>query len=759
MEILPDRAVVGNLIFKKGSNQNLVQSRYGHYLLDLGSEDRKLANYLKSGWIMDSQDFHDTYAIFDFSHSSGFEKQFLISWSEQHVEVKCDFTAPERIIINNNIAPGGTNRDIDNGWAVPDASDVLTGDFAYPGSYRQLYPATSGGWGTPFDAWLALWDEQADEVYGFTFSSDYNVQIGEDYYTTHCKFKIPAGSSTLAFHVRKPKTEPPHEAISALKAKPVFSFIKQVDQRFTGADAILTYTIECTNIGSGQATQTLIEDILPPELTYLDGTATSGGAYEPSTRTLSWDIGSLDAGGPAQQVSFQAQVNSRTVDLRPDNSLKVRVQASIDASGKVTWVFNSLDPYTGQPPEDPQAGFLPPITDSGYEIGWVTYRVKPKTNLATGARISNQSFVKFDVGPWKPAPPNPDSEIPGYGPWVNTIESGRPSSLIDALAEYQETPSFQMSWSGTDDAGGSGVRDYTIYVSDSGGQYQQWLSHTTSTSAMFEGIPGHTYRFYSIATDNVGNVEGAPNEPDAVTTIREQSSSTTLLQTVNYNFGDPPPGFNMDNFPIYRYWMNVQIENIGEGDAFNVTASISSWPPNAIIANCEGDVTVGDIPAGSSAWSTDTYTIELDLMQPGPGADQGITWRIEYDDSSGGHHIIENVPEFPPAPSLNRRAQWFLVVPKPKLYQNYPNPWNPETWIPYQIASPSDVRIRIYNLKGQLVKTLDLGSQLPGFYLGKAKAAYWNGRNEAGETVSSGIYFYQIQAGKFNAIKKMVILK
>jgi len=233
-----------------------------------------------------------------------------------------------------------------------------------------------------------------------------------------------------------------------------------------------------------------------------------------------------------------------------------------------------------------------------------------------------------------------------------------------------------------------------------------------------------------------------------------------ILRTVDYRFGDPSPGFNMDNFPIYRYWMNVKVENTGDGNAFNVAASISSWPPNASLPIPDVDVTVGDIPAGNSAWSSDTYTIELDLMQPGGGADQGITWTIEYDDNGGGHHVIEDVPEFPPAaPSINRRAQWFVVIPQPKLYQCYPNPFNPDTWIPYQLSKDTEVVIRIYNLSGQLIKKIELGSKPRGFYIEKDKAAYWNGCNEAGETVSSGLYFYQIQAGDFQAVRKMVILK
>jgi hypothetical protein len=93
------------------------------------------------------------------------------------------------------------------------------------------------------------------------------------------------------------------------------------------------------------------------------------------------------------------------------------------------------------------------------------------------------------------------------------------------------------------------------------------------------------------------------------------------------------------------------------------------------------------------------------------------------------------------------------------LLPNYPNPFNPETWIPYQIREPADVMIRIYSTSGQLVRTLDLGQRAAGFYLGHTRAAHWDGHNDAGEKVSSGIYFYQIKAGDFNAMRKMVIVK
>ena len=103
---------------------------------------------------------------------------------------------------------------------------------------------------------------------------------------------------------------------------------------------------------------------------------------------------------------------------------------------------------------------------------------------------------------------------------------------------------------------------------------------------------------------------------------------------------------------------------------------------------------------------------------------------------------------------------WAIEIPtKSTLLQNFPNPFNPETWIPYKLAFASNVDIQIYNEKGQLVRRLSLGRKEAGYYLDRASAAYWDGRNELGEPVSSGIYFYRIQAGEFYAVRKMVISK
>ncbi len=93
------------------------------------------------------------------------------------------------------------------------------------------------------------------------------------------------------------------------------------------------------------------------------------------------------------------------------------------------------------------------------------------------------------------------------------------------------------------------------------------------------------------------------------------------------------------------------------------------------------------------------------------------------------------------------------------LLPNFPNPFNPETWIPYQLAEAAHVRIRIYDIAGHLVRTLDLGTKPAGSYLSRESAAYWDGRNDMGEAVSSGTYFYTLQIEDFSDTHKMFIQK
>ena len=109
-----------------------------------------------------------------------------------------------------------------------------------------------------------------------------------------------------------------------------------------------------------------------------------------------------------------------------------------------------------------------------------------------------------------------------------------------------------------------------------------------------------------------------------------------------------------------------------------------------------------------------------------------------------------------------RFLEQLLAVLTPKetaLLPNYPNPFNPETWIPYHMAQGAEVEITIYDSMGVRVRRLTLGYQAPGYYADRGRAAYWDGRNEDGESVASGVYFYQLRAGDYAAARRMVIVK
>jgi len=109
--------------------------------------------------------------------------------------------------------------------------------------------------------------------------------------------------------------------------------------------------------------------------------------------------------------------------------------------------------------------------------------------------------------------------------------------------------------------------------------------------------------------------------------------------------------------------------------------------------------------------------------------------------------------------NLQKLLESITVPKKTMLLTNYPNPFNPETWIPFHLAEPTDVILTIYAANGTKVRTLMLGHQTTGVYQSRGRAAYWNGKNDVGESVASGIYFYTFTAGDFSTTRKMLLMK
>jgi hypothetical protein len=119
----------------------------------------------------------------------------------------------------------------------------------------------------------------------------------------------------------------------------------------------------------------------------------------------------------------------------------------------------------------------------------------------------------------------------------------------------------------------------------------------------------------------------------------------------------------------------------------------------------------------------------------------------------------DNSPVYRRGILMLERLLMVLIPKETALLPNYPNPFNPETWIPYQLAKPADVTLHIYAADGALVRTLALGHQPAGVYHSESHAAYWDGKNELGEPVASGVYFYTLTTDNFTATRKMLIRK
>ncbi|MFZ2899602.1 MAG: hypothetical protein WA004_13310 [Saprospiraceae bacterium] len=223
------------------------------------------------------------------------------------------------------------------------------------------------------------------------------------------------------------------------------------------------------------------------------------------------------------------------VDMRPDYNYIVNVEGTLNPfTREVYWIHRTLDPETLDLPDDPQAGYLPPIDPEGYFIGWVNFSVSPFDSLASGTVFENQARVNFDgIGPWGPAPP--------YGPYKNTYDFDAPESqILPATIQVNDT-TLLVSWSGND-GDGCGIGLYDIYASKNSDPFEVWLRRTPQTSGEFIGEAGYEYCFYSIAIDKVGNTEETPDSPDycaQISSAKERlSSGYELFQNAPNPFGN-----------------------------------------------------------------------------------------------------------------------------------------------------------------------------------------------------------------------------
>ena len=288
------------------------------------------------------------------------------------------------------------------------------------------------------------------------------------------------------------------------------------------------------------------------------------------------------------------------------------------------------------------------------------------------------------------------------------------------------------------------VTSLRFKIADTDGLHQAHLIIPTVVGDPADGVKLHGCK----------SLDGEMNRIEFITTgLTTAAANEVILRVidVNGNFTQETYSIHVDN--VLRVDVNGDgIVNVD--DLVLVAASFGqSRTPGAVLnsdINSDGIVDVDDLLLVVAA-------LQSSATAP-PAHSQPLTANLQRWIAEAKQRNLRD-ETFQKGIAMLEQLLVALRPTEAVLLANYPNPFNPETWIPYRLAEPADVRLTIYDTKGRTVRQLDLGHQPAGYYTDQNRAAYWDGRNERGGSVTSGVYFYQLRAGDYTALRRMVILK
>ncbi len=259
-----------------------------------------------------------------------------------------------------------------------------------------------------------------------------------------------------------------------------------------------------------------------------------------------------------------------------------------------------------------------------------------------------------------------------------------------------------------------------------------------------------SYTFSNVTSDHSISVTFKPNSY-VIIARAEKNGTITPSGAVEVIFGSSQT-FTIKADAGYRI-SDVIVDGISQGALNTYTFSNVKSIHTISVKFAEGCL-LGDVNGDGKIGSDDAIiALQIAVGAINPTPQQLCSADMNNDGKVNSNDVIMIIRKSAGLSAPAKLPQYS------ELMQNFPNPFNPETWIPYQIDEPAKVIIRIYNNTGKLIRELDLGYKLPGIYKTRSESAYWDGKDEFGEYSASGVYYYSIQADRFHATKKMVIMK
>ena len=281
-------------------------------------------------------------------------------------------------------------------------------------------------------------------------------------------------------------------------------------------------------------------------------------------------------------------------------------------------------------------------------------------------------------------------------------------------------------------------------VADTDGLHQAHLIIPTATGDPADGTKLHGCKA----------LDGEMNEIEFIMTgLRAGAANQVILRVIdaNGNFTQGTYSVNVNN--VLRVDVNgdgvISVDDLVRVAAFFGQLSV----PGAVLdsdINSDGVVDVDDLLLVVTA-------LQSSATAPSPHSQLFAVNLQRWIAEAKGRNLSDKT--FQKGIAMLEQLLLSLRPTETVLLANYPNPFNPETWIPYRLAEPADVKLTIYDTHGGIVRQFDVGHQSAGDYTDRAKAAYWDGRSDRGESVASGVYFYQLSAGDYTATRRMVIVK